>query len=67
MFDFKYEISIAGDVMTFTQHMEDYCGRQCTKSIDTEGKTGRALYNHIKKHCGAVFASEARLQGYCPH
>ena len=67
MFEYNYEISTTAELMVFTKEHDECYGGSRTTTLDTEGKTGRALYNHIKKHCGAVFASEARLQGYCPH
>lgn len=60
-----YEITKTDNILTFARDHCDCYGNTKKTHIDTEGKTGKSLYAHIKKHAGVSFAISAKDNGYC--
>lgn len=59
------EVSKEENIITFISDHGVAYGGERTIYVDTEGKTGRKLYEHIKEYAGVALAKAAKEQGYC--
>lgn len=61
----NYEVQKNSQYLIFQRDAGDCYGGLKKIPLDTEGLTGKKLYQHIKKYVGNYAAKAAKAQGYC--
>lgn len=61
----NYEVQKNGQYLIFQRDAGDCYGGLRKTTLDTDGLSGKKLYQHIKKYICSNAAKAAKAQGYC--
>ena len=61
----NYEVQKKDQYLVFQRDAGECYGGLRKTTLDTEGLSGKKLYQHIKKCVGNLAAKAAKEQGYC--